>query len=182
MDKKNITKRFLDVYNYLLDNNYVKNPTDFTHKIDLSGSSINEILKGRSGVGIKMIQNTVLKFPFINLEYIIINRGGVLKDDVVVAVEINDNGDHKKNTNNAYGNNSGSIVIHNYEVKENETQCVAENNSTYLKEQAKELLIYQIEMKNKEIEMKDEMIKQLKDHIVTLKNMPEMGDSNASVG
>ncbi|EKB60740.1 hypothetical protein [Bergeyella zoohelcum] len=56
-----------------------------------------------------------------------------------------------------------------------------QNKNTY---PTKESEFYEklLELKNKEIEMKDEMIKQLKDHIVTLKNMPEMGDSNASVG
>lgn len=39
-----------------------------------------------------------------------------------------------------------------------------------------------LELKNKEIEVKDELIKQLKDHITTLKNMPEVGDTSASVG
>lgn len=48
----------------------------------------------------------------------------------------------------------------------------------------KEILFYEklLESKEKEIEMKDEIIDNLKDHIRTLKNMPEMGHSNASVG
>lgn len=48
----------------------------------------------------------------------------------------------------------------------------------------KEVEFYEklLELKNKEIEVKDELIKQLKDHITTLKNMPEVGDTSASVG
>ena len=76
---KEVTNRFIDVYNYLMNNNYITNPSDFSKKIGISTSMMNEILKGRSNAGIKVIQNTVKKFDFINTEYIITGIGEIVK-------------------------------------------------------------------------------------------------------
>ncbi len=76
---KEVTNRFIDVYNYLMNNNYITNPSDFSKKVGISTSMMNEILKGRSNAGIKVIQNTVKEFDFINTEYIITGIGKIVK-------------------------------------------------------------------------------------------------------
>lgn len=76
---KEVTNRFIDVYNYLMNNNYITNPSDFSKKIGISTSMMNEILKGRSNAGIKVIQNTVMEFNFINAEYLITGIGEIVK-------------------------------------------------------------------------------------------------------
>ncbi|WP_329804888.1 S24 family peptidase [Flavobacterium facile] len=77
---KDITIRFIDVYNYLLDIKKVKNASDFADKIQISSSLMNEILKGRSNVGIKPIQSTVKLFSFLNLDWLIKGEGKMSKD------------------------------------------------------------------------------------------------------
>ena len=57
-----VTKRFIEVYNYLVTDNKVSGQKDFACKIGVSTSMITEILKGRSNVGLSAIQNTVLQF------------------------------------------------------------------------------------------------------------------------
>ena len=42
---KEITIRFIEVYNYLLDIKKVKNASDFAEKIGISNSLMNEIFK-----------------------------------------------------------------------------------------------------------------------------------------
>lgn len=76
---KEVTNRFIDAYNYLMNNNYITNPSDFSKKIGISTSMMNEILKGRSNAGIKVIQNTVMEFNFINAEYLITGIGEIVK-------------------------------------------------------------------------------------------------------
>ncbi|MEM0542467.1 S24 family peptidase [Flavobacterium sp. j3] len=77
---KEITIRFIEVYNYLLDIKQVKNASDFAEKIGISNSLMNEILKGRSNVGIKPIQSTVKKFYGLSLDWIIKGEGKMSKD------------------------------------------------------------------------------------------------------
>lgn len=57
-----VTVRFIEVYNYLLSIQVIAGPKDFAEKISVSTSMITEIIKGRSNVGVKAIQNTVNVF------------------------------------------------------------------------------------------------------------------------
>lgn len=77
---KEITIRFIDVYNYLLEIKKADNASDFAKKIGISTSLMNEILKGRSNVGIKPIQSTVIAFPELSLDWIIKGDGKMTKD------------------------------------------------------------------------------------------------------
>lgn len=58
-----ITERFIKVYESLLNQKKIKSPSDFAKEISVSTSMMNEILKSRSNVGIKVVQNTVKKYP-----------------------------------------------------------------------------------------------------------------------
>lgn len=64
---------------------------------------------------------------------------------------------------------------------ENSSEMV-EKNGSCVENLSKDLLLKILEMKDKEIAMKDEIINHLKDHIQTLKNMPEMGNTIAVEG
>lgn len=78
---EDITKRFISIYEYLIENNFVKNASDFAKTIDVSSSLVNEILKGRSNPGTKIIQNTVKKFDFFDLEWLILGKKSIIKSN-----------------------------------------------------------------------------------------------------
>lgn len=85
-----VTNRFIEAYNLLLSIGMVINAKDFCQKIDISTSMFTEILKGRSNVGVKAIQNTVNTFN-ISPFYIFSGEGDVL-------IEKNGHLNDKKNT------------------------------------------------------------------------------------
>ena len=71
----NVTERFLEVYEQLLLQKKVENLSDFAKKVGISNSMMTEIIKRRSNVGIKVIQNTVNTFEMISPDWIITGRG-----------------------------------------------------------------------------------------------------------
>lgn len=77
---EDITVRFLKVYEDLIDLKKVSNPSDFSKKIGISTSMMNEILKNRSKVGIKVIQNTVNTFNGYSLDWLIKGVGKMRED------------------------------------------------------------------------------------------------------
>lgn len=68
---KDITSRFLEVYNYLLESKKITNASDFAKKIGISTSLMSEIGEGRSNAGLKTLQKTVIEFPEINTKWLI---------------------------------------------------------------------------------------------------------------
>ncbi|WP_289665548.1 S24 family peptidase [Flavobacterium panacagri] len=76
---KEITLRFIEVYNHFLLAKKVDSASDFAKKVGISTSMMNEILKERTNVGIKPIQNTVHVFPEICLEWLIKGEGMMIK-------------------------------------------------------------------------------------------------------
>ncbi|MCF6184808.1 MAG: helix-turn-helix domain containing protein [Bacteroidales bacterium] len=79
-----ISERFLKLVTYVTTNNIVKNKKELAKLIGVSSSSLTEIFSGRSNVGIKVIQNAVLSFDMINVEWLITGRGEMLKKDVPI--------------------------------------------------------------------------------------------------
>lgn len=77
---EDVTTRFLRVYNDLLDAGKVANPSDFSKKVGISTSMMNEILKNRSKVGLKVIQNTVKTFYGYSLDWLIKGEGKMRED------------------------------------------------------------------------------------------------------
>jgi phage repressor protein C with HTH and peptisase S24 domain len=73
-----VNNRFLEVYEYLLERKYILSKREFMDKIGISSSMFTEISKGRSNVGMKVIQNTVNEFPFIDLNWWISGKGEML--------------------------------------------------------------------------------------------------------
>ena len=87
-----ITNRYIQIINKLIDNNIVRDGKDFALTIGVSVSSITEISKGRSNVGLSAIQKTVLTFPNINLNWLITGEGNIFKTKTPENVH-NNNGD-----------------------------------------------------------------------------------------
>ncbi len=74
-----VTARYIQIITQLIDNNKIKDWKDFALKIGVSVSSITEITKGRSNVGLKAIQKTISTFPGINTEWLITGEGEIFK-------------------------------------------------------------------------------------------------------
>ncbi len=81
-----ITNRFINVYNLLLDTKKVNSASAFAKKIGVSSSLMTEILKGRSNVGLSLIQNTVLEYG-VNLNYIILGIGSLFDENMYISKE-----------------------------------------------------------------------------------------------
>lgn len=79
-----VTKRFIEVYNWLFSEKKISGQKDFASKIGVSSSMITEIIKERSNVGISAIQNTVLTFG-INSHWFLTGFGK--KDGIDVLAE-----------------------------------------------------------------------------------------------
>ncbi len=74
-----VTKRFLDTYDYLKDKGIIKSKRDFVQKIGVSPSIFTEISKKRTNVGIKVIQKTLQSFPQLNPDWLITGEGEMLR-------------------------------------------------------------------------------------------------------
>lgn|GEM_PF-1493856 len=79
MNELNI--RFIEFYNYLILHNIVKSAKDMAQNLDISGSLITEIVKGRSIVGTKAIQNSVLVYN-LNSDWFFTGKGPMLKNEI----------------------------------------------------------------------------------------------------
>ena len=74
---EDVTFRFIEVYNRILSDGIVSGAKDFAHKLDISSSMMTEIVKGRSNIGLKGIQNIVLRFN-VNSEWLFTGKGNML--------------------------------------------------------------------------------------------------------
>jgi len=74
-----ITKRLLEYYNYLLENEIVANGNDFAKKIGISSSMFTEISKGRTNAGLNVIQKTVIQFR-PNVEWLLTGEGDMVDE------------------------------------------------------------------------------------------------------
>lgn len=85
--KNEISARFIEVYNELLQSGFISDKKDFANKIGVSASMITEISKGRSSVGITAIQNIVSCFD-ISAEWIITGIGSMFKESSCIKKEV----------------------------------------------------------------------------------------------
>lgn len=90
-----ITKRFLEVYNYLKDRNMVSNPKKFAEELNISTSLFTEICKQRTNAGITPIQNLLKRYSDIDANWMITGEGSMLKISTQNA-ELNTNIDYKE--------------------------------------------------------------------------------------
>lgn len=75
-----LSKRFLEVLEYLIKEKKVADNKSFASQISVSTSMITEISKGRSNVGLTAIQNIVLRFP-ISADWLLTGEGPMLRTD-----------------------------------------------------------------------------------------------------
>lgn len=72
-----VTNRYVQLIKQLTDDKIVKDGKDFALTIGVSVSSITEISKGRSNVGLSAIQKTVSAFPDVNLDWLFTGEGEI---------------------------------------------------------------------------------------------------------
>lgn len=77
-DINQISTRFIEAYEYLKEKGLIGSKSAFSEAIGVSSSSLTEIFKGRSNVGIKIIQNTVNKFTDIDAEWLLTGKGRMI--------------------------------------------------------------------------------------------------------
>lgn len=170
---KDITDRFIVVYNLLKDRGYISNPSEFAKKIRISTSMMNEILKGRSNAGIKVIQNIVKEYNFINTEYLILGIGDIEKKIGDISIFGTNYG-----VNNT-GINHGNIAIHQPYSSDtkNEENLIKKNDNINDKKNDKKPNVQKNlsnddadrETLQKEVQELKERLQDNKDYINTLK-------------
>lgn len=74
--KNDVSARFIEAFEALLNNNKVTDKRDFATKLGISASMVTEISKGRSSVGTSAIQNIVSSFN-INADWLLTGRGSM---------------------------------------------------------------------------------------------------------
>ena len=81
-----VTNRYIEFYNFLRKKEEVKGAKDFALSIDVSISMITEIVKGRSNVGVKAIQNTVIHHR-LNPFWLFTGEGSMLQQNEKQAID-----------------------------------------------------------------------------------------------
>ena len=76
-----LTERYLKFIDYLIDNNEVGNTKDMAIKLGVSPSSITEIRKERTNVGISIIHKSVIEYN-LNSNWIFTGVGNIIKKQI----------------------------------------------------------------------------------------------------
>lgn len=88
MEQKNeISARFVEAYEALLNNDVVTDKRDFATKLGISASMMTEITKGRSSVGTSAIQNIVSQFN-IDANWLLTGKGDMFGIDRTTHIAI----------------------------------------------------------------------------------------------
>ncbi len=101
-----ITTRFIGLYQLLLEQKKVSNASDFASKIGIKPQLLTEYFKGRTNIGVPVIQNTVISFQ-INSDYLLLGNGPIFKGDFIKR-GTNDDGNL---IGNLYGNLSDTNAL-----------------------------------------------------------------------
>jgi transcriptional regulator with XRE-family HTH domain len=83
MIKNSVTNRFVELYQSLVGKGIVENnASQFAREIGCTPSMMNEILKGRSNVGMEILQNTVKKYREhgLNPAWLFLGEGNMLEN------------------------------------------------------------------------------------------------------
>ena len=79
-DKKDISSRFIEVLNELLKRGCLRDKKAFALSVGCSTSMITEISKGRSNVGVSVLQNTVLNFG-VSATWLLVGTGEMFTNE-----------------------------------------------------------------------------------------------------
>ena len=77
-----ITKRFIEVVNYLLEGDKVKSKTELANALKVKNNKLSEVLNGRMKVGIDMVSE-LCEIYSINSDFVLNGKGDVLKTDTL---------------------------------------------------------------------------------------------------
>ena len=88
-----VSKRLLEFYDYLKNENKIKNAADFCRKTKILPSSLNEIKQGRSNCGANTLQKTKDFYPFLNMEWLLTGKEKMINDATSLSLVEN----HLKN-------------------------------------------------------------------------------------
>lgn len=136
-DKKDISSRFIEVLNELLKRGCLRDKKAFALSVGCSTSMITEISKGRSNVGVSVLQNTVLNFG-VSATWLLVGTGEMFVTD-----------EKQKGKTAYYSTVSG--------VNENITEYTNSENNTILSERVSHLK-KENEMLTRIIEEKERLI------------------------
>ncbi len=81
-----ITKRFLEVYNHLINEGVISSTSEFAREIKVSTSSITEICKGRTDAGIKPIKGLLNRFSKVNPSWLMNGEGNMFLEDLTNSI------------------------------------------------------------------------------------------------
>ena len=137
--KKDVSSRFIEVLNELLKRGCLRDKKAFALSVGCSTSMITEISKGRSNVGVSVLQNTVLNFG-VSATWLLVGTGEMFANE-----------DKQKGKPVYYSPVSG--------VNENMTEYTNHENPTILSERVSHL--------KKENEMLTQIIKE-KERLITV--------------
>ena len=79
-DKKDVSSRFIEALNELLKRGCLRDKKAFASSVGCSTSMITEISKGRSNVGVSVLQNTVLNFG-VSATWLLVGTGEMFTND-----------------------------------------------------------------------------------------------------
>ena len=79
-NKKDISSRFIEVLNELLKRGCLRDKKAFASSVGCSTSMITEISKGRSNVGVSVLQNTVLNFG-VSATWLLVGTGEMFANE-----------------------------------------------------------------------------------------------------
>lgn len=135
--KKDVSSRFIEVLNELLKRGCLRDKKTFASSVGCSTSMITEISKGRSNVGVSVLQNTVLNFG-VSATWLLVGTGEMFANE-----------DKQKGKPVYYSPVSG--------VNENITEYTNSENPTLLSERVSHLK-KENEMLTRIIEEKERLI------------------------
>ena len=78
--KKDVSSRFIEVLNELLKRGCLRDKKAFALSVGCSTSMITEISKGRSNVGVSVLQNTVLNFG-VSATWLLVGTGEMFANE-----------------------------------------------------------------------------------------------------
>ena len=79
-DKKDVSSSFIEALNELLKRGFLRDKKAFASSVGCSTSMITEISKGRSNVGVSVLQNTVLNFG-VSATWLLVGTGEMFVSD-----------------------------------------------------------------------------------------------------
>lgn len=79
-DKKDVSSRFIEALNELIKRGFLRDKKAFASSVGCSTSMITEISKGRSNVGVSVLQNTVLNYG-VSATWLLVGTGEMFDNE-----------------------------------------------------------------------------------------------------